>query len=508
MENTEDQLKTPERQSQHSSSKDETSSRRSDTLRFAMDHRRKTSSHFSQSQSVLNIRGSVVTIDQIRHDSTEKYSVRQKLYLVTIVMAKFVHQLCSFWGAIVYPIEAQQRHFTLVEIGFMLVFISIASWCTSIVLSTSFLSFGGKRAAYNLFITGTLGYGLLTISVALSSFCESKIYFGLIFTSLYSIRGMFQALLFSSINAILLSEEFSNIVAFAKALDTLAYTMGSIFSFVLSGFLYDLFGFMWVVIILGSFQSFVSLFFFFLLPRETQNTESVVEKLALGANMSLVKRIVSTPQLLGTLLSHCTVYLSLFYLAPIFTPYLRKTSNLSSSLIGVVACLPYLAMSLSGTLWSFIARTRLLRQLCLITPLMLFGVCSWFSGPDPIISQTPSLASLAAVMFFGGCFLVSNLVLNTPELRDQAEDCGYDPDNLSVSATLASLFTSFEFLGEILGPPLGGYLADAFGERRAFSLGGTIVFAMASVRAAIFIFTYFSLRRRAKQLVRMGSSYI
>ena len=103
---------------------------------------------------------------------------------------------------------------------------------------------------------------------------------------------------------------------------------------------------------------------------------------------------------------------------------------------------------------------------------------------------------------------MSNLVLNTPELRDQAEDCGYDPDSLSVSATLASLFTSFEFLGEILGPPLGGYFADAYGERRAFSIGGTIVFAIASVRAAIFIFTYFSLRRRAKQLVRMGSSYI
>ena len=70
--------------------------------------------------------GSVVTIDQIRQDAGEKFTVRQKLYLTTILMAKFVHQLCSFWGAIVYPIEAQQRNFTLVEIGFMLVFISIA----------------------------------------------------------------------------------------------------------------------------------------------------------------------------------------------------------------------------------------------------------------------------------------------------------------------------------------------------------------------------------------------
>ena len=125
------------------------------------------------------------------------------------------------------------------------------SWSTSVFLSSSFLKFGGQRAAFNLFVTGSISYGLLTIAVAISGLTHDKLWFALTFTVFYSVRGMCQALLFSSINTILLSEEFGEKVSFAKAMDTLAYTVASIFSFILSGYLYGQFGFQMVVIILG-----------------------------------------------------------------------------------------------------------------------------------------------------------------------------------------------------------------------------------------------------------------
>ncbi|XP_063729200.1 MFS-type transporter SLC18B1-like isoform X2 [Symsagittifera roscoffensis] len=450
----------------------------------------------------------MVTIDQATSVSTSRLTARQKLYLITIVIAKFVHQLCTFWGAIVYPLEASRRGFAKMHIGMTLIFVSIASWCTSIVLSTSFLKFGGRRAAFNLFITGSLSYGLLTTAISLSSLTSDKFLFGLSFTTFYSIRGMSQALLFSSVNTILLSEEFSGHVSFAKALDTLAYTMGSIFSFILSGYLYGQFGFRYVVIILGSIQSVISLSYIYLLPKKTQSTESTVDKVTASTSFKVIARVVRNPEILCTLMSHCLVYFTLFYLSPIFTPYVTSEFGLSAVFTGMIACLPYLAMSLFGTSWSFVATNRFRRKFCLTIPLILFGCISWLSGPDPLLTQNSSLISLSITLFIGGGFLVSNLVLNTPELRDQAEDHGYNTEDICISATLASLLTSFEFLGEIVGPPSGGCLADLFSERRAFSIGGSLVGLIGVIRAVIYLVNYFKRKQSVENLVRTKSSYI
>ncbi|XP_075257965.1 MFS-type transporter SLC18B1-like isoform X2 [Convolutriloba macropyga] len=454
--------------------------------------------------------GSMVTLDQAnpRGSSGKSLTARQKLYMITIVIAKFIHQLCSFWGAIVYPLEASKRGFSKLQIGTMLVFVSVASWATSIALSTFFLKFGGRRAAFNLFIGGSLSYGLLTIAIAASAAMTDKVMFGLTFTTFFSIRGMGQALLFSSVNTILLSEEFGDQVSFAKALDTLAYTLGSIFSFILSGYLYGQFGFMWVVIILGSLQSCVSLSYIYLLPKKTQNTDGAVNKIAATTNFRIILQVIQNPEILCTLMSHCLVYFTLFYLSPIFTPYVTSQFGLSAILTGMTACLPYLAMSLFGTSWSFVATTRFRRKICVTLPLIMFGITSWFSGPDPLITDEASLLTLCLTLFIGGGFLVSNLVLNTPELRDQAEDYGYDTEDIGVSATLASLLTSFEFLGEIVGPPCGGFFGDTFTVRRAFSIGGSFVGVIGVMRVIIYIVRYFTVKERVANLVRTKSSYV
>ena len=144
----------------------------------------------------------------------------------------------------------------------------------------------------------------------------------------------------------------------------------------------------------------------------------------------------------------------------------------------------------------------------LLSSVPVFGITSWFSGPDPLITDEASLLTLCLTLFIGGGFLVSNLVLNTPELRDQAEDYGYDTEDIGVSATLASLLTSFEFLGEIVGPPCGGFFGDTFTVRRAFSIGGSFVGVIGVMRVIIYIVRYFTVKERVANLVRTKSSYV
>ncbi|KAF6035610.1 SLC18B1 [Bugula neritina] len=155
--------------------------------------------------------------------------------------------------------------------------------------------------------------------------------------------------------------------------------------------------------------------------------------------------------------------MSLSYLGPIFSPYMKATfPNISIPQIGLLFTIASGIYALLAPVMGYISDKGLEGSLAVIgsfitaAGFLLLGPNPWLAKFIPISIPETVIALILFGVGAGGI-----MIPIFPLLYRMARSCGL-PDNLQTFGLVSGLFTSGFSLGAFLGPTLAGYLVNQY----------------------------------------------
>ncbi|KAF6035613.1 SLC18B1 [Bugula neritina] len=251
------------------------------------------------------------------------------------------------------------------------------------------------------------------------------------------------------------------------------YGIGLVLGPAIGGGLYSIGGFLLPFEVIGGFVWCCSIVSYFTLPK-------IEEVQQLNVNIFTLLKIPGCSVLYISMVS-CGM--SLCYLDPIFSPYMKATfPQLSIPQIGLMFAVTAVTYAIIAPLIGYISDKGLQGSLAVIgsvimtIALLLFGPNPWLETFIP----TSIPETVVALILFG--VGASGLMIPLFPLLHRMARSGGLPDNLQTFGLVSGLFTSGFSLGAFLGPTLAGYLVNQYEFAWACSVCGLIVIFNAYVQ--------------------------
>lgn len=150
---------------------------------------------------------------------------------------------------------------------------------------------------------------------------------------------------------------------------------------------------------------------------------------------------------------------------------MKEAYGSSEKEIGFIFTASDLSYTLVAFLVSYLAEVDQRKKLAL-TGLSLVTGSLFFMGPSLILGLGKSLFMITTSMFINGIGFTMIFVFVTPEaIRSVSERFNIEVGkNDSLNDKASALFEWFFSLGQFIGPPIGGALADWLGYRRSMDV--------------------------------------
>jgi DHA1 family multidrug resistance protein-like MFS transporter len=247
---------------------------------------------------------------------------------------------------------------------------------------------------------------------------------------------------------------------------------GGLLGPLIGGLIVDMVGFQYTFIITSSFISLAALLVTFGVKEHKKKEKPDKKRLS---RKEVFSQIVQSPLLLMTMILSLIIQVANFSIQPVLALYVNELNNGAN-----VALLAGLAFSVTG-LGNLLA-TRRWGQLgdrvgYEKVLLILLIMAAIFFIPQSFVS---SLWQLVVLRFFFGMAVGGMIPCTTAYIRELSPS--------SIHGEILGYNVSFRFLGNVIGPTIGGILSGLFGISSVFVITGSLFIVAA-------IFLWFTLKR-------------
>ncbi|XP_026484809.1 MFS-type transporter SLC18B1-like [Vanessa tameamea] len=422
----------------------------------------------------------VRTQAKLRPGAVRHLSRRQRLTLASLALVDFMSFCSMSIMAPFFPREATDKGLSETMCGIVFSFYAVVMFLTSPFFGKYLPKIGAKfMFTAGMFIAGSCNvlFGTLVLIEDTTTFT----------VLCFMVRGMeaLGASAYSTASYVFVVNAFpDNIGSVLGILETFV-GLGMSVGPAIGGLLYSIGGFGLPFYSLGIVMVLTVPINFFLL---TDCDEYVS-----GSKTASILRLFKIPSIIITGLVIVIVSNTWAFLDPTLEPHLRQF-GLSTKQIGLIFLLFSSLYGIFSPIWGWVADRVHSHWCMMVWGLILSSIGLLLLGPCPFIPGLPQdlWLDLVALSILGMSVALTLLPTFQGVLTSSIYEGGC-PEALATYSAVAGVWSCCYSLGEVLGPALGGALAQQYGFPLCATLCAAACFTMAFVTL-----TFFSLRESSK----------
>ncbi|CAH2068835.1 unnamed protein product, partial [Iphiclides podalirius] len=407
-------------------------------------------------------------------------SRRQKLTLISLALVDFMSFCSMSIMAPFFPREASAKGMTDTMCGMVFSFYAVVMFITSPFFGKFLPVMGAKF----MFTAGIFVAGVCNVLFGTLNLVEDTLSFTIL---CFVVRGMeaLGASAYSTASYVFVVNAFPDTIGTVLGILETFVGLGMSVGPAIGGLLYSIGGFGVPFYSLGVVMVLTVPINFYLL--------SDCEEYVSGSKTASILRLFRIPSIIITGLVIVIVSNTWAFLDPTLEPHLRQF-GLSTKQIGLIFLLFSSLYGIFSPIWGWVA-DRVHNHWCMMVwGLFLSTIGLLLLGPCPFI---PGLSrqlwlDLVALSILGISVALTLLPTFQGVLTSSIYEGGC-PEALATYSAVAGVWSCCYSLGEVLGPALGGALAERYG----FPLSATMCAAACFVMGVITLI-FFSLRESSK----------
>ncbi|XP_049888020.1 MFS-type transporter SLC18B1-like [Pectinophora gossypiella] len=432
----------------------------------------------------------VRTQTRLRPGAVRHLTRHQRLTLASLALVDFMSFCSMSIMAPFFPREAQLKGLSDTTCGLVFSFYAVIMFITSPLFGKFLPVFGAKF----LFIAGMLVAGVCNVLFGTLALIEDSVLFTVL---CFVVRGLeaLGASAYSTASYVFVVNAFPDSIGSVLGILETFVGLGMSVGPAIGGLLYSIGGFGLPFYSLGIVMVLTVPINFFLLTD--------CEEYVSGSKTASILRLFKIPSIIITGLVIVIVSNTWAFLDPTLEPHLRQF-GLSTKQIGLIFLLFSSLYGIFSPIWGWVA-DRVHNHWCMMVwGLFLSTIGLLLLGPCPFIPGLPKdlWLDLVALSILGMSVALTLLPTFQGVLTSSIYEGGC-PEALATYSAVAGVWSCCYSLGEVLGPALGGALAQRYG----FPLCATLC-AAACFTMAVVTLTFFSLRESEKWAESMGSESI
>lgn len=375
------------------------------------------------------------------------FTSRQKLVLISCMVANLVSAACVSLQAPFYPAEAEKKGATASQYALVFGIFELVVFIVSPLYGKYIGKIGPKfLMSAGVFLTSAccILFGLLVLINSLEWFLALSF-------AVRIVEAMGQAAYLTG-SFTIIAHEFPENLSSAFAYLEASFGVGLIVGPTIGGILYQAGGFPLPFAVMGVVLLFATVFTIFCLP--------VKDKISEPSKLSIL-HLLRFPSILIAGYVTFTASMSIGFLLALLEPHLRQF-NLSPVTMGVMFVINGGFYAFTTPIWGKLCEKR-------ITPALATGIGGIFLtisylllGPSPILPFDTKLSVCVFGLILHGLGIAAELVGSFSLAHRDAIKYGF-PDDLKTYGLVSGYWTSVFALGAFIGPTIGGFMVDTVG---------------------------------------------
>ena len=393
--------------------------------------------------------------------------------------------LLYFWGCSVYavlapfyPTEAIKKGMTVAEIGYLFSLYALIAFFFAPVSGKVMNKIGRKNV---LLIGGIIeSIGMLIFAFVIDLEGHAFIAFSIIARVFMGAGGSALLVTCFAVISNIYPEDMEDKIGIMETLGGVGLMAGP----AIGGILYSLFGYKFVFIFYTLIFLVLTVISFKILPEDNPDDSKDSSEISYFKLLKLKKILLTLVVVIFGMAGPS-------FIEPVLADGLKEKLGLNELWIGIFFAFPTLGYTVAMKLLSMIPKYYD-RRFILCTGLIIEGISFLLVGPWEAFGS-PGVGYAVIALTFLGFGSAWAYIPSLPYLIDTASDEFINTDREAISNALSTLMGTTHYLGETVGPIIGGVSCHVFGYENVFAFFGMLIliyFIIYGVLAKVFQDTY------------------
>ena len=387
-------------------------------------------------------------------------SLKRKIFFCLIAGLWYVAQTALMSLAPpFYPSEAKTKGATPSQYGFVFGISNLAACITS--------PFVGKIGAWLgirfLFKTTTVALSIVGTAFGFLEFISNIDLFLILSYFFRVIIGVTNNASWACMNSILISifpSHSARVLSYGEVLTGLGYMIGP----AMGSILYDKRGFIMPFLSTGVIAIILSICLIFIIPEEKCEIEQLTETnndIDKTKNLSL-SSIFSTPRILFPFIDNMICFMGTGMMEAMLEPYAKEKVMFSQEQVGLTFMIYGLTYGIGSPMAGYFCDKIKNTSFVSLSGNIVLMIAFAFLAPSHFIHINPSKCLIQVMIAMAGLGYVLVMVSSFIRARNETLKQGYS-DSIKTNLMISSVWSSSFYLGNFMGPTIGGFFVDELG---------------------------------------------